>query len=622
MTLLIQCSSTLNAKAFLLIFIISIFSFATLSGINIDGNYRNTSPDTLPQPGDVVNIIRIDGVGAGSNFLDMTAQTREKIMQGNFDGSIEYIGSRAPIKVRVTDPALIEKKTFELILTDSDNSDTVLTPPINWKLVNVNNPTEVYFSNSDISTFQEQEIASLGISIAIVQGKEPGNNANFNGDPDNGIIGFEEVYLNPTGPKWLTGQHDTNQAPFNFLTNSSGGIDNIFDPTNAFSDVGPGYFFPYYALDIRPNFSVQSRYITPAWLENGQLARQQMKMEDINNVDLVFTKDKTKWTRCPVIETSSGDLIGTYGVETIDGREKFDTRDALSVGKEDLDGDGLPDPVVDGKGMGWFPGYAVDVETGKRLNIVFGEATMYHCGLNSLGYFIDNCDSLNNANPFGTADMMWNPNGVKELNLSPVIGPNFLEHFAGGQHYIYILKTEYDEGEEARKLLDPEISTNPLLKARLIRNITWCGFPNLTENSSFLSYAEGLIPNDLIVKLRADNSFKVFEGTGTQNGYPTYRFTLENFITSSRDLSIEKSEIAVFPNPVSRNNLILNVVSQKEINRIQIVDVNGKLLESFEKGLLKNQPLKLNGDLYSRGVYFLKVIHSDRTVKTEKLLVP
>ena len=25
------------------------------------------------------------------------------------------------------------------------------------------------------------------------------------------------------------------------------------------------------------------------------------------------------------------------------------------------------------KGMGWFPGYAIDIETGERLNIVFAE---------------------------------------------------------------------------------------------------------------------------------------------------------------------------------------------------------------------------------------------------------
>ncbi len=40
-------------------------------------------------------------------------------------------------------------------------------------------------------------------------------------------------------------------------------------------------------------------------------------------------------------------------------------------------------------GMGWFPGYAIDVATGERLNIVYGESS-WLTGDNG-------------------ADMMWNP---------------------------------------------------------------------------------------------------------------------------------------------------------------------------------------------------------------------
>lgn len=40
-----------------------------------------------------------------------------------------------------------------------------------------------------------------------------------------------------------------------------------------------------------------------------------------------------------------------------------------SVGKYDANGDGVADPDGDGTGMGWFPGYAIDVESGRRLNL-------------------------------------------------------------------------------------------------------------------------------------------------------------------------------------------------------------------------------------------------------------
>ncbi|MCB9272062.1 MAG: hypothetical protein H6561_21230 [Lewinellaceae bacterium] len=67
----------------------------------------------------------------------------------------------------------------------------------------------------------------------------------------------------------------------------------------------------------------------------------------------------------------------------------------------DKDGDGLADPTDgDGVGMGWFPGYVIDVESGKRLNVFFGENSYYDGR-----YFPDDFD---NGKPTG-GDMMWNP---------------------------------------------------------------------------------------------------------------------------------------------------------------------------------------------------------------------
>jgi len=42
-------------------------------------------------------------------------------------------------------------------------------------------------------------------------------------------------------------------------------------------------------------------------------------------------------------------------------------------------------------GLGWFPGYAIDIETGERLNIIFSE---------------DSWQTSENGN-----DMLWNPTG-------------------------------------------------------------------------------------------------------------------------------------------------------------------------------------------------------------------
>ena len=60
--------------------------------------------------------------------------------------------------------------------------------------------------------------------------------------------------------------------------------------------------------------------------------------------------------------------------------------------------------------MGWFPGYAINVATGERLNIMFGEDSRFiqHNG----------------------ADMLWNP------VTTSVEGQNYV---MGGRHYIYVM---------------------------------------------------------------------------------------------------------------------------------------------------------------------------------------
>ena len=40
-----------------------------------------------------------------------------------------------------------------------------------------------------------------------------------------------------------------------------------------------------------------------------------------------------------------------------------------------LNQDGSVDPDPNHYGMSWFPGYAINIETGQRLNVAFGEAS-------------------------------------------------------------------------------------------------------------------------------------------------------------------------------------------------------------------------------------------------------
>ena len=188
-----------------------------------------------------------------------------------------------------------------------------------------------------------------------------------------------------------------------------------------------------------------------------------------------------------------------------------------SVGKEDTDGDGRPDPDGDGIGMGWFPGYAIDVETGERLNIFFGENSVYSSA---------NEQRLQSTGGIG-GDMMWNPDDELIYPNSPG-DISLFKTF--GQHFVYVTKTPYDGCETFRKRFVP--GGNFTTKFPAITEITWTGIP--LTNGTLTSYSEGLIPDPVTVQLRVTNPYGVAEGTGTNQGHPAYRFTLDN--VAARDL--------------------------------------------------------------------------------------
>ena len=72
--------------------------------------------------------------------------------------------------------------------------------------------------------------------------------------------------------------------------------------------------------------------------------------------------------------------------------------------------------------MGWFPGYAIDVGTGERLNMAFAE------------------DSWLGAE--NGRDMVWNPTENLESSLEAQV-------FAGGQHWIYVFKnSRYEQDDD------------------------------------------------------------------------------------------------------------------------------------------------------------------------------
>ena len=273
-------------------------------------------------------------------------------------------------------------------------------------------------------------------------------------------------------------------------------------------------------------------------------------LQNLNNVDIVLTSDTSKWSRCLVVETANAYHTSLnepgVGLPTEGNKKSLQARARPSVGKADLNNDGFPDPdgALDQNGnpltgMGWFPGFAVDVETGERLNIFFGENSIYNetlaplVGLGSEGY-----------------DMLWNPRPEIVLPTGGVITP--FELYAGGQHYIYVTRQEYDGCAALRR----DIDRTGIVKARALANLTWTAIPYLTFSAdpadTLLSLNQGLIPNDVTIKLRVDNPYGLAEGVDEYEPYPAYRMEFRGVQADELtevELEDALAEINVVPNP-------------------------------------------------------------------------
>lgn len=167
-------------------------------------------------------------------------------------------------------------------------------------------------------------------------------------------------------------------------------------------------------------------------------------LTNLYSVDIVLTPDKSLWTRALVLESGDAVAADDYKVEqnfngTVYHNIRHEPKTCPSVDK-----DGNPDNSGT-TGFGWFPGYAINVETGERLNIMFAE---------------NSADELNNGN-----DMIFNPTNVyafyKNLETGELVldeetgepyamsettfneyrdvyGVTYGEPLNGGRHYVYV----------------------------------------------------------------------------------------------------------------------------------------------------------------------------------------
>lgn len=500
-------------------------------------------------------ITRIEGHGNGNNILELTSASVSQILTNGLYTTPTYENGSGPLNIKVVDPLNVKGGNFVLKF-DVTGSEVDSS---SWTLMEVDDDDNIineWLSDKVIAVENEQLILELGISVSIKQTVVPGSTDLH---PTNGLLEATMVYAD-SSRMWMTGVPDID-GPGGYNWIRSGTTDDVNEPAN--NDYEPSNWLDpeeYYEKILggtwAPYRLCSKDEDGPAWAQYQTLN----KMDNLYSVDIVFTPDKSKWSRCPVIETGSDALLNEGGAE------KMRIRKGASVDK-----DGNPDGS--GTGMGWFPGYAINVETGERLNVMFGENS-WLVGDNG-------------------RDMQLNPTS----NYSTLTG-----NVWGGKHFVYILgnfKTAtldyapgYDEGNWAKGKL---LAGDNVALRQLYYSVMWVSIPMLVEGEEWLS-------NEVRVRIRVSRPYMqnysssplITAATPQNNNMPLYRFSTWDLATTTGDLSTAQSAldlINIVPNPYYSYSLyeetqvdnLVKITNLPQNCAVSIFTMNGTLIRQFTK---------------------------------------
>lgn len=575
--------------------------------------------------GDGVAITRLEGAGNNSNYLDLVPGTYDKLFTpGLTDTILDYQLGRGPITVTIFNPLEVKDGEYELRFVETNTGDATLDRDARWELRRLPDGA-VIASDRTIADLNEQIIAEYGFSVTIANAPLAGSyywaqlqpTKYVNPGQQNGALGAALTYADPS-KAWLSGIPDREATVaggiFNYIKTGKFERDETYDPIQALSTMGEGLFVPYALCDWVVD---STRFATPAWtpqqltlsesVMGGSLepipanstTSRYFKLANLPNVDIVLTSDTSRWSRCIVVETASkyytsSDFPKDTALRTESPANKqrvsFDTRYALSVGKRDNDGDGKPDPdgAVDQngaplRGMGWFPGYAIDVETGQRLNIFFGENSCYSSAVDPA---------------YTGRDMIWNP-----TNQFVTDGPleEYYDLVLGGQHWVYVTNTPYDACEALRRRLHPEYALSPQLsdvfKVPQMRTIAWAGMLMLAEDAQLLPLNQGLIPTETVYKLRVTRPFDTWYNDADgkkKNGLPRYQFKIDGRQSTDQDavqIANALDSIKVVPNPyygfssyeISQFSNVIKITNLPAKCTVTIYSLDGKFIRQYRR---------------------------------------
>lgn len=584
-------------------------------------------------------ITRIEGTGNGRNDLNLSRTSENEIMSGEpwRADELTYTRGRGPIKLRVVDPLNVRPGKFELRfynevdeVVDGVPQYSSVLDSAQWVLVNTDTD-EMIYSQRSIDYEYEQIIPEYGISIQIGQYDY---DETVDGELLAELLSWEVDFADDV--PWLNGIPDTDDFTLqNWIMSGRSNEDldsDIYGSAPCYrlldgegnqvvgGPIDPGFFDDIPAVDeekvydqifngqiapfrlVRPYDCGPSPLVIAAKEGEGGNPNRRQSLSELQSIDLVFTPNKDLWTRVPVLEMQSNPDLAEGGAS------KLQTRAAASVDKDgNPDPDGSTEPsndpnhpnFISATGMGWFPGYAINIETGERLNMAFGEDS-----------FLDGDNGR---------DMLWNPS-------SRIYGSPGQEEIFGGQHYVYIFRNNrrlsesnntmpmYDYGKYLRDNLN--VTSPPTIYRAFWKNCSWIMAPLAAGLNSI---EQGLIPTETRLKIRVAKPYAkyaplVSEGEidyaevgsvldplnpdllseSANDWYPMYEFEISGEQTVNNDQQVAEdalSLINIVPNPyhaynsyeTSRIDNRVKFVNLPQECTIKIYNLSGTLIRTLGK---------------------------------------
>ena len=396
-----------------------------------------------------------------------------------------------------------------------------------WKASKVNVWHDV---ERRVSEVNEELIPDYGLSIQVKPGRDPGYRVNNN-------VGAQllEATLTQGRPAWLAGVPNEKGAINTTLygiswllpeapANGSGELSTrAWDPGGKFSNLLPVVFPGLISFGGTWGAYVNAKQVNPSGAAYVQGPTR--RLSNLHNVDIVLTANKDLWTRVPVLQINSGNP--TYALT-----KKLSTK--FSVGKEGQEDNSTLPSGQRSTGMGWFPGYALDIDRGIRLNMAFAESS---APLDAGG-----------QGPDKGTNLIWEPG-----DSGPNGGANVGAAKYAGRNFIYITETRYDEGREMERRQDSIAQIIPASAARkpyqkLYDQFMYVGYPQIVAGQKALQ-------SDARVRIRVNRAFVSYPETPSLNGpntNPEYTFALQgqSVVTNQRQVACDAlSLVRVVPNP-------------------------------------------------------------------------